>query len=716
MKKYTIISLFAALLFFNTSCDDYLDVNINIDAPDENNLPDYLYLSGVEATLQDIYTDIRHVGGMTNMISSSSNYAAHYYSTNSDTGALIWRTTYFNHGMNLDNMIKSAIASKHWHLAGIGYVLRAFGWDMLAKLYADAPLNQFLQQGISAFDYNYQPDLYTFAQESALTGIKYLEMEDNATASLIKSYDYIYSADVAKWTKFAYGILVRNLVSLSNKKDFNTKYAPKIVEYAAKSFASSADDALLKVAGGSSQVPYDMYNNVFGTYNNYLGISYCQTDYAMQVMIGAVPKIQLDGDRVDRIAPEAPKKTVAEGGTQEEWNQFYKDSLLYVYYPWELEEKQIVASALNEWMWQPGTTVTKTYVDGKPLFTWTKAADAETGNYDPRVMAKLGTLDDPIYNLMSNADLIQLNRFYGGSSSTSLSDPLSRALPTFYGRDRTITSAVKDESQSEPNDGQGRWIYHNEAPYILMTYAEIQLCLAETQWKLGDKNAAYAAFKEGVRGDIAFTKGQLKPGTAGAARGGDKITAATFQKLADEYLAGKFVDGLGADNLELSHIMMQKWVALYPWGAFEAWTDMRKYHYDIKYTGVNGGVPSAGDGWDTERYITMKDEADKVYKGFYLRAARDIEFCNSTYSIYNEGSPAYRIRPRYNSEYVWNRPKLEVLKPISGTADNFQCSIPWFAYPDDAEYNKLTGYTAPEKVEVPSAQPNEVPEEIANAQ
>jgi hypothetical protein len=714
MKKYTIISLFAALLFFNTSCDDYLDVNINIDAPDENNLPDYLYLSGVEATLQDIYTDIRHVGGMASMISSGSNYAAHYYSANADTGALIWRTVYFNHGMNLDNMIRTAIASKHWHLAGIGYVLRAFGWDMLAKLYADAPLNQFLQQGISSFDYNYQPDLYTFAQESALTGIKYLEMEDNASGNLISRYDYIYGADIDKWTKFAYGILVRNLVSLSNKNNFNTKYAPKIVEYAAKSFASSADDALLKVAGGSSNVPYDMYNNVFGTYNDYLDISYCQTDYAVQVFSGSVPKIEQNGDRADREAPKPPEKKVDEGGLQADWDQFYKDSLLYDYYPWELEENQIVASALDRWMWQPGTTVSKSYnEEGKPVFTWTKAADAETGNYDPRIIVKLGTTGDPTYNFMKEPDLLQLDAFFGGSSPSSLSSPEGYAVATFYGRNRTISNAVKNENQSEPNDGQGRWIYHNEAPYVLMTYAEIQLCLAETQWKLGDKNAAYAAFKEGVRGDLAFTKGQLRPGVSGSARGGDKIEAATFQKLADEYVAGKFVDGLGVDKLTLSHIMMQKWVALYPWGAFEAWTDMRKYHYDIKYA---GNYPKAGNGWDTERYITMKDEADKVYKGLYLRAARDIEFCNSPYSIYNEGSPAYRIRPRYNSEYVWNKPKLEVLKPISGTADNFQCSIPWFAYPDDAEYNQLTGYTAPEKVEVPSAQPNEVPEEIANAQ
>ncbi|MCK7533259.1 MAG: SusD/RagB family nutrient-binding outer membrane lipoprotein [Marinilabiliales bacterium] len=47
--------------------------------------------------------------------------------------------------------------------------------------------------------------------------------------------------------------------------------------------------------------------------------------------------------------------------------------------------------------------------------------------------------------------------------------------------------------------------------------------------------------------------------------------------------------------------MMQKWVALYPWGATEAWVDMRKYHYDIAYT---GDYPASGNGWDLSTVTT----------------------------------------------------------------------------------------------------------------
>ena len=123
---------------------------------------------------------------------------------------------------------------------------------------------------------------------------------------------------------------------------------------------------------------------------------------------------------------------------------------------------------------------------------------------------------------------------------------------------------------------------------------------------------------------------------------------------------------------------MQKFVALYPWGSQEAWVDQRKYHYDIEYT---GSYPALGNGWDYNTIFQKRDsDPNKVFKGYYLSPA---EARGTAYNTNNGGSPCYRIRPRYNSEYVWNEHKLAVLKPIAGTAANYQCSMPWFAYPGD---------------------------------
>jgi len=645
MKKISYILLSACMLL-GTACESYLDVNKNIDAPDY--VEDYLYLAGVLSTYQDIYFDLRAAAPLTQMFSTTSsfsNFADHYYFVPStgtpDNGCETWRTVYFNHGMNLENMKNQAMEQGHWRLVGMCYVIKAHGWDMLTKYYGDAPMKEFLDPNLTSFDYDYQDVIYDQVREWALEGIKYLEMEDKTEyGSKLTANDQIYAGDAEKWKKFAYAILVRNLASLSNKTDFVSKYADKLIEYAGKSFQSSADDAMVKVAGGSQSAAYSSYNNFWGTARSNMALSYFQHDYAVQLMTGTVPIWGSDKQRVK--IPALPGTATA------------AEKARAAYYPYELNAKQIICD----------TIITT------------------SGHFDPRVVAKLATIDNPSYNNIGDVNVVKRYKYYGGRHSTTRTSPQSVDAPQIYGRTVTPTTGINNP----PNDGKGRWLFHDEAPYVLCTYSEIKFCLAEAYWKKGDKTNAYAAFKEGVKADMDFTKVQLRPGIAGQQTGGDKINAATFQTLADQYLAGPYVGGLGEGNLTLSHIMMQKWCALWPWGAMEAWVDLRKYHYDIAYT---GDYPSKNNGWTEGRYINHKaeDNPNRIYKGFYLGAAETVEFRNAPFNLLNDGSPCYRVRPRYNSEYVWNKDKLAVLKPISGTADNYQCSIPWFAYPNGFPQN-----------------------------
>ena len=638
MKKILSI-LLTACLFLGTACEKYLDVNNNVDAPDY--VDDYLYLSGVLQTYQDIAFDLHALAPLAQMWSMNGNlanygsYAQHYNPTGVDNGAVLWRTVYFNHGMNLENMLNEAMKQEHWTIVGICYVLRAHGWDMLTKIYGEAPLKQFLDQELTSFDYDYQDVIYEQVRAWALEGIKYLEMDDKTSySSKLTANDWVYGGNAAKWKKFAYAVLVRNLASLSNKTDFVSKYADDLIRYAGLSFESADDDAMVKVSAGSQDATYTTYNNYLGTARGNLGTSYFQNDYAVQVMTGSVPVWDGTGKRV---------KVNLEGAS-------HADSVRAEYYPYQLAATQIICDT----------------------------AVSQLGHFDPRTVAKLSTTSDPNYSSIDKADSVKYYKFYGGQNVISRTSPQGISTPQFYGR----TEAVKNGTTALPNDGKGRYLFHDEAPYVLSTCAEIKFCLAEAYWKKGDRGNAYIAFKDGIKADLDFTRKQLHPGTKGSAVGGDKIAAATFQTLADQYYAGPFVEGLGAANLTLSHIMMQKWAALYTWGAIEAWVDLRKYHYDLDYT---GDYPSMNNGWSSDYLVTHKaeDRNDRIYKGFYLPAARDIEFRSVAFNRLNDGSPMYRFRPRYNSEYVWNAPKLAVLKPIPGTADNYHCSIPWFAYPGE---------------------------------
>ena len=634
MKKILSFVLSAVCLVGFSGCDNYLDVNTNTDAPDY--IDAGLYLPGILSAYQGFYWDIRALGPLTQMMGSSgySSFATHYYSQGSDAAGEMWRMNYWLQGMNLENMINQSIESESWTLVGIGYAIKAFSWDCIAKYHSEAPLKQAYESGRLSHDYDYEEDIMTQVREWAETAIEYLEKEDNTDyGSYLTSGDLVYGGDKTKWIKFAHSIIVTDLAALTNKSDFTSKYAQDLIKHAALAIDSNDANFAVKREGKGAESQFSSYNNFWGTYRGNLTNTYWQSDYIVQIMTGTVP--EYDDESGDKIDAEVETKRS----------------------PWKLAEKQIICDTLRD-----------------------------KGHYDPRVAAKLATTNAQYYDGMEDEDALKSYIYYG-SGFSGATGPIGTA-PNLYGfRNATPSTAV---------EGSGRWIFRDDAPYFLLTAAEIQFELAEAYWKLGQKGDALAAWKKGVQLDVEFSGNWLNPGSpketgkddagnsvyavGGGLPGGSYIAKATYDKLASEYLAGPYVAEITESTLTLSHIMMQKYVALWPYGALEAWTDLRKYHYDIKYT---GDYPKMNNGW-TMTIVDQKMDSDetKVYKGFYLAPAQ-VEGRRGTYNVKNEGSPCYRVRPRYNSEYMWNLSSLGDLKPIPGDADNYHCSIPWFAYPGD---------------------------------
>ena len=93
--------------------------------------------------------------------------------------------------------------------------------------------------------------------------------------------------------------------------------------------------------------------------------------------------------------------------------------------------------------------------------------------------------------------------------------------------------------------------------------------------------------------------------------------------------------------------MGQKFIAQFGWAFVEAWTDQRRYHY----TDMD---PVAGT---------------QVFRGFELP---------TNLHPNNGGRPVYRIRPRFNSDYVWNR---EELAKIGGLAFDYHTMPLWITEP-----------------------------------
>jgi hypothetical protein len=172
-----------------------------------------------------------------------------------------------------------------------------------------------------------------------------------------------------------------------------------------------------------------------------------------------------------------------------------------------------------------------------------------------------------------------------------------------------------------------------------MTASEMQFIIAEAAFRKGDKPTALAAYTNA----ISLNFDMLTTSYPQNIPAGKDITPA----VKTTYLTSPVIVPASPNALTLTHIMNQKYIALFPWGAQETWVDMRKFHY----TDIDP--------------VTTK----QVYAGFITPGINLV----ST----NLGKLTYRMRPRFNSEYLYDIPELTRIGAYQNA--DYNTYLPWFA-------------------------------------
>jgi hypothetical protein len=187
-----------------------------------------------------------------------------------------------------------------------------------------------------------------------------------------------------------------------------------------------------------------------------------------------------------------------------------------------------------------------------------------------------------------------------------------------------------------------KYLFGDKVVMPIMTASEIQFIKAEALLKQNNKGAALAAYKSGIQLHFDFIN------RAGFPRGNNQLFNQNTISPSEisAYLNGPAVRQV-SDSLRIGDVLLQKYISLWGWGFFETWTDMRRYHY-IDVDPANG---------------------QPYYRGFALPA---------TLATENLGKLVYRVRPRFNSEYVWNRDELQRLGALNGDYHTYEM---WFSQP-----------------------------------
>jgi len=258
-------------------------------------------------------------------------------------------------------------------------------------------------------------------------------------------------------------------------------------------------------------------------------------------------------------------------------------------------------------------------------------------NRDPRIS----------HMLSASQDTTNGNGGYRGVEP-ALGDPFSASLTGANARRRVATpwgdSIYANPSATVFAANSGKYLFKDRAVCPVDTYSEILFIKAEAAFRKGDKVAAHTAYIAGINAHFDFINRNY-----GGLRGNSNIfnTSAITAAQRTAYLNTSGNVKVSPATLTLTDIMLQKYIALWGWGWVETWCDLRRFHY----------------------IDTDPDTGDQVFKGFVLPG---------NFFPNNLNKPAYRFRPRFNSEYVWN---FEQLKKLGGDRPDYHTIETWFSQP-----------------------------------
>lgn len=267
LKKYIKYGLAAVLV---TGCDtkQLHDLNINPQALNEVNL-NFIFTSAELGIASNGSTgDNRYIDWRTNIgmcayaiqqLANSGGGIApgDKYTVNAETNAAPFEFTYNDQLKNIAEILKQSgpggfAEGKYTNMRNAARIIRAFSFARLTDFYGNVPYSEANKgiEGIFFPKYDSQDAIYT----------DLLKELDEASAALSTSNpdegfaaaDFIYKGDIAKWKKWAYSLMLRLAMRISNVD------AAKAATYVTKAaaggvFTSNADNVWVAMADGPSE-------------------------------------------------------------------------------------------------------------------------------------------------------------------------------------------------------------------------------------------------------------------------------------------------------------------------------------------------------------------------------------------------------------------------------------------------------------------------------
>lgn len=673
MNCFKYIAFCSALGLGLTSCNDWLDVNINPDQPNnesiqvENRLPwilkEYTYSAGCANT-----RTFATCGGFYSN-NANMNYVSVTWNCVSASGLTTtpYQTWFTGVSSNIIDLYNKAEAEGATHYMGAAEVVHALGFMEMLDLFGEMPYEE-ANTGNPAPAYSDGKTIWEGCLARIDHAIELFNTPQSAGATPLSAGDIWNGGDVNKWLKLCYGLKARWLLRVTKNADYyNPNEILACLQQAPQSNADNTFQACYDEKGDKTDF---LLGDPIMTNGNWDTAAYGKNQWASKYFIDLLTNMRGSGvedPRVDKLVPSSMTNVVLDDNGKVKSYQWRRAVGVDIFG----DAERLTAGGATSLTVQTFATspVTKKYsfsaapsgamstfiadmasngyaqVTGEP-----KGGQFSVGTDEVTVCYAPGAwyVNSDNYILAGDTIYVNLNT---GSQNTNNGTWGMPANDTYYHSNDAAAANAGAVS------GTGSFQIYPVSDFDVLTYAEMCFIKAEVLMRNGDANGALTAYKAGIQ--ASMDRMQTKLTQWGGAYENPNMQPMDPADITAYMNSAAVCQSAG--ELTMSDIMLQKYIAM-GW-SIENWVDMRRFNYSAGNVGSFGVVyPGYG--------------RPKLYAG------------GAAFRGSNPDDPQYWIRRwRLPNALELNYNAINAVKMNANALEPFIWSIPvWWDCTSDAEY------------------------------
>ncbi|MCL2727916.1 MAG: SusD/RagB family nutrient-binding outer membrane lipoprotein [Bacteroidales bacterium] len=583
MKIYKYIILSCVFAFAMASCNDWLDVNTDPDAPNNES-------ALVASRLPWIQKFWLYTSGPTNYRASLA--AGHYYSSGANnfqlcatwdlqagTTTTSYQTWFVGVAGHLNDLYNKAEKEGAYHYMAMANIFHAMGFMHMLDLYSEMPYTEALSSS-PVPSYDEGKVIFYGCMDKLDEAIALLGKTQEQGATYLSAGDMWNGGNVSQWIKLCNGLKARFAIKLSKKADLFDPAA--ILDYISKGPQSNAENILAPCFNSASDATDYLWGDPIMTNGNWDYVAYGSTQRVSQFLMDMLTNMRGSGvtdPRMSKIVPATMSniKLGSDGRVQSyEW---LRSKAVDFYGP----STRLLAGGANSI--QQATFAHQTE---RINYTIANAAAREAfiadqqGNRPYEVNGDVVTvtyLPGSLYvnspNYLYAGDTVYVN-LRQNSTLTGNGSLGPMDMNWYYTTQAMNAGAVGSTGsfQTRPNSDQD-----------ILTYYEMCFIKAEVYLRQGNSAMALAAYKDGIQAHMNRMQTKLTEWRAAGYTNPDMWPMDAAEITA--YLNSAAVCQ-NAGELTMADIMLQKYIAM--GCSVETWNDMRRFNYSAGNVGSFGVV------------------------------------------------------------------------------------------------------------------------------